>query len=151
MQVTRKTLFVAPPVERAVASLLTPNQSIYKQGTHFELITRESGAERTDLPIWQSMPGVVQFDTTGWGPVQRTDVPEVPGAFVLSNVLTTVECDQLRDISEAMGYTEDAPVSLARHIRRNENCVWIADDSIWKPIWWVLCRAPPLLVTHLAS
>ena len=32
-------------------------------------------------------------------------------------------------------YTEDAPVSLGRNVRRNENCVWLADDSLWLPIW----------------
>lgn len=29
-----------------------------------------------------------------------------------------------------MGYTEDAPVSLGRQIRRNENCVWVADPEM---------------------
>jgi len=67
--------------------------------------------------------------------VKKTEVPNVPGAFVLSNVLTVVECEQLRELSEAMGYTPDAPVSLGRNIRRNENCVWIADDTLWRPIW----------------
>ena len=34
-----------------------------------------------------------------------------------------------------MGYTPDAPVSLGRNVRRNENCVVIADDTLWRPIW----------------
>ena len=29
-----------------------------------------------------------------------------------------------------MGYSEDAPVSLARDVRQNENCVWIADEAL---------------------
>jgi len=60
---------------------------------------------------------------------------QVPGAFVLSNVLTEAECDSIADLSESMGYTEDAPVSLGRRIRKNQNCVIIADDTLWKPIW----------------
>ena len=34
------------------------------------------------------------------------------------------------EVSEAMGYSEDAPVSLARDVRQNENCVWIADEAL---------------------
>mmetsp|Transcript_39663 Transcript_39663/g.98879 ORF Transcript_39663/g.98879 Transcript_39663/m.98879 type:complete len:286 (-) Transcript_39663:131-988(-) len=144
MRVSRKSLWSPPKIERAVATLLALPQPHCERGQHFELVTRESGSERSDLPIWASKAGVVHFDANGWGPVQRTDVPEVPGAFVLSNVLTKVECDQLRALSEAMGFTPDAPVSLARNIRRNENCVWIADDSLWRPIWErVAAHMPP--------
>lgn len=56
------------------------------------------------------------------GPVSR--------AKVLHNVFSDEECDQLIAASEAMGYLEDAPVSLGRHIRQNENCVWIADAEM---------------------
>ena len=49
---------------------------------------------------------------------------------MLHNVFSDEECDQLVAASEAMGYTEDAPVSLGRHIRQNENCVWIADTEM---------------------
>ncbi|CAL1132136.1 unnamed protein product [Cladocopium goreaui] len=52
------------------------------------------------------------------------------GNKVLHNVFSDEECDQLVAASEAMGYTEDAPVSLGRHIRQNENCVWIADTEM---------------------
>ena len=51
---------------------------------------------------------------------------------MLHNVFSDEECDQLIAASEAMGYTEDAPVSLGRHIRKNENCVWIADAEMTK-------------------
>ena len=29
-----------------------------------------------------------------------------------------------------MGYSEDAPVSLGRNVRHNENCVWVADAPL---------------------
>ena len=79
-----------------------------------------------------------------YGPVERHDVPGVQGAFVLSNVLAVDECEQILRLSEAMGYTEDAPVSLGRNVRRNENCVWLADDSLWLPIWRrIAAHMPP--------
>jgi len=45
-------------------------------------------------------------------------------------VYSAEECRQIVAASEAMGYTEDAPVSLARNIRHNENCVWVADEEM---------------------
>ena len=46
-------------------------------------------------------------------------------------------------------YTEDAPVSLGRNVRRNENCVWLADDSLWLPIWKrIAAYMPPSSVPH---
>ena len=47
-------------------------------------------------------------------------------------------------------YTEDAPVSLGRNVRRNENCVWLADDSLWLPIWKrIAAYMPPRLALTL--
>jgi len=54
---------------------------------------------------------------------------------VLTNVLSKDECEQVIALTESMGYQEDAPVSLARNIRRNENCVWVTDDSITDAIF----------------
>lgn len=140
----RRTMWLAPRVERIATAGLALLPNAYENGVHYSLLQREPGSERHDLPIWVSHPGTVVFEEGKWGPVERTDVPGVPGAFVLSNVLTCAECDQLRNLSEAMGYTEDAPVSLGRRIRRNENCVWIADDSLWRPVWSrVVSHMPP--------
>ena len=130
-----KSIWSAPAVERLASTLLPAAlPSKYLKNQDFQLLTRESGSERRDLPIWVSTPETIRWSET-FGPVARTEVPGVQGAFVLSNVLSVEECTQLLQLSEAMGYTEDAPVSLGRHIRRNENCVWLADDSLWQPIW----------------
>ena len=40
------------------------------------------------------------------------------------------ECQNIIQLSEQMGYTQDAPVSLGRNIRHNENCVWIMDNDV---------------------
>jgi hypothetical protein len=47
---------------------------------------------------------------------------QVEGAFTLQNLLSREECQRLVQMSNAMGYTEDAPVSLGRRVRQNENC-----------------------------
>ena len=145
--VTSRRLWSPPAVERVAATLMA-TAATYKENVHYKLVTRESGSERHDLPIWTPSPNAVTY-TDGFGPIKRTDVPGVPGAFVLSNVLTDAECDAIGNLSEAMGYTEDAPVSLGRNVRRNENCVWLADDSLWLPIWKrIAAYMPPSSVPH---
>lgn len=60
---------------------------------------------------------------------------DVAGAFVLRGVLTAGECAQLGGLASAMGFRPDAPLSSGRPLRRNANLVWIADTSLWEPIW----------------
>jgi hypothetical protein len=45
-------------------------------------------------------------------------------------------------MTEAMGYREDAPVSLGRDIRRNENVVWFPDS---KTLTTILPHLPPTM------
>ena len=150
--VTSHKVWRPPSVERVAAALGAAAASIFdfRLGTHFSMVTRESGSQRDDLPIWAPSANVVPF-SDAWGPVRRSDVPGVPGAFVLSNVLTDAEADAVSALSEAMGYTEDAPVSLGRHIRRNENCVIIADSTLWQPIWQRVRQHMPPTVEHPAG
>ena len=51
------------------------------------------------------------------------------------NVLTIDECQDLIEASETMGYLPDAAVSLPRHIRHNDNLVWVVDDRTERCIW----------------
>eukprot|EP00927_Polykrikos_kofoidii_P063351 TRINITY_DN58160_c0_g1_i1.p1 TRINITY_DN58160_c0_g1~~TRINITY_DN58160_c0_g1_i1.p1 ORF type:complete len:285 (+),score=34.24 TRINITY_DN58160_c0_g1_i1:264-1118(+) len=108
----------------------------YEQGTHFSVVQLESGSQRCDLPIFTTVLGAVELDAdTERGPVSHMKAEGVPGGFVIKDVLTPRECDRLVKLAETMGYTEDAPVSLARHIRQNENCVWIADTELCNAIF----------------
>jgi len=146
LNVVRRWSWAPPHVEyyAHLSALLAPPPA-YQLGKHFSLVTREPGAERLDLPIWEPSPHAIPFSHE-YGSVQRTDVEGVPGAFVLSNVLSASECAHVAALSEAMGYTPDAPVSLGRNIRRNENCVIIADDTLWRPIWErVRQHMPPIV------
>eukprot|EP00392_Amoebophrya_sp_AT5.2_P018047 g18502.t1 len=71
---------------------------------------------------------------------QREDVSGAPGVFLLSNVLTEDECDQIVALSEQMGYCPDAPVSLSREIRQNDNCVWLADEQSLNKVVFDRCK-----------
>ena len=104
-----------------------------------------------DLRIFATTPGAVRFcdDTLVVPHVTSASVPHVPGAFVLSGVLTRQECAQLIACSEAMGFTKDAPVvrqsatasATAGNVSAGnaqvgiDNCCWLADDSLMKHLW----------------
>ncbi|KAJ8602873.1 hypothetical protein CTAYLR_010630 [Chrysophaeum taylorii] len=104
------------------------------------VVTREPGRDVPDLPVFAAPAAAV---TLGEDPSPSREVVDPSmGVFVLHNVLTASECEAIVATSEAMGYTEDAPVSLGRNVRQNENCVWIVapatNDKIFE-------RARPLL------
>jgi len=96
----------------------------------YRIVASESGSMRNDIPIFATEPGAVHLDDSSKPAVSREECPDIPGAFVLHDVCTPAECEQIIAASESMGYTEDAPVSLGRNIRQNENCVWIADGPL---------------------
>ena len=107
----------------------------YQEGSDFFVAAREPGSLFADLPIFAARKGVLRMEA----PLPAPTFNKVPGAeetaFVLTNVLGQDECDQIIALTESMGYQEDAPVSLARSIRRNENCVWVTDDAITETIF----------------
>ena len=138
----------------------------------FHVIHHEPGWQRRpknkhDLDIFYASPGMIAFDDDAaiGAHVARTDVPGVPGAFVLSGVLSGAECAQLVSASEAMGYARDEPTlrgggaasaGVAQQAGRPageaaraasasasagsaqdgiDNCVWLVDDSIMAHVW----------------
>eukprot|EP01048_Picozoa_sp_COSAG05_P007043 COSAG05_NODE_483_length_9358_cov_36.727184_7_plen_321_part_00 len=107
----------------------------------FNIVARESGSKRRGLPIFTSRPGLLHFDRAWHEGLLQKGLHDLeaekglPGSWLLPGVLTQGECEQLIAAAETMGFTEDAPVSLGRHIRQNMNNVWIADDSLWLPIF----------------
>jgi len=117
-----------PALARVKADTSLPT---FEEGKDFRLVCLESGSMRNDLPVNATTPGAIRLaqDTDVPSP-SRVDVDDVPGGFLLHDVLTTRECDQMIKLSETFGYTEDAAVSMARNMRQNENCVWIADDPL---------------------
>lgn len=105
-------------------------------GADFYVVSTEPGHSAPDLPAWAcSHPGSIRFDERPVAVIERKDLPEIPGAFHLLNVLSDEECDRFVQISEALGYHGDAPVSLPRSVRHNNNFNWIVDESVDGPVW----------------
>ncbi len=102
----------------------------------FYIVEREPGHTQFDLPLWTATsPAAIGLAAPEGSPVERVDVPDVPGGFHLLNVLDGPSCDALVKLGEELGYHEDAPVSLPRSIRHNNNFNWVVDESIDGPIW----------------
>jgi len=122
----------------------------------FRVVQYESGQTDDDLPIFEATAaGALQIldedvlfaaaggaqqecssATTTQLPARPTTVEHYPDSvFVIHNLLSRHECRRIVEFSEQMGYTEDAPVSLGRNIRRNENCVWIMDERVNRVIF----------------
>ncbi|MEE8589376.1 MAG: oxidoreductase, partial [Sulfurimonadaceae bacterium] len=90
----------------------------------------EVGAEKTPVATWASqIENPLALDAAYNKTVQRIEVESIPGAFQLLNIFTKDECDSFIDATEALGYTQDASVSLPRSVRHNENLVWVVDDT----------------------
>lgn len=105
-------------------------------GSNFYVIAHEAGAENNAIPCWanrDSNPAALDPDADA--SVQRHDIEDVPGAFQLLNVLSAAECARIVELSESLGYLEDAAVSLPRAIRHNDSFTWIIDDSTNDIIW----------------
>jgi len=77
----------------------------------------------------ESMPRVPHEGTV---PATRTDI-RLDGqlAFVIDNVLTPQECDDIVAAGESMGFIAAAPgIRTPPGMRMNKACHWIADESL---------------------
>lgn len=103
---------------------------------NFYVVAREPGAENPSLPTWTSHnenPTGLALDAPDR--VTRKDIPEVPGAFQLLNVFSKQECQAFIDTTEGLGFLPDAPVSLSRDVRHNDNVTWVVDETTNQIIW----------------
>ena len=102
----------------------------------FYIVAREPGAEHPALPTWANRRGnPAGLAASPTADITRVDIPEVPGAFQLRNVFSAGECRRLIELTESLGYLEDAPVSLPRQVRHNDNVTWVVDSDTDGLIW----------------
>jgi len=97
----------------------------------------ERGAEHPSLPAWgnRHFNAAHLSDNADVSQIERRELPQVPGAFQLLNVLSKDECDRLIKISEQLGFLPDAAVSLPRSVRHNDSLTWIVDEQTDGTIW----------------
>lgn len=59
---------------------------------------------------------------------QKFDIPNVPGAFLITGALTPYECDQFMAAAEAIQYSPEAVLGI-------DNVTMLADDTLLTPIF----------------
>ncbi len=102
----------------------------------FYVVAREPGAEHPALPTWANRDdNPAQLDRHYSAHIERETIAGVPGTYQLLNVLSPDECRRLIDLSEQLGYLEDAAVSLPREVRHNDNVVWVTDAQTDAILW----------------
>ncbi len=107
-----------------------------EQTPEFYIVALEPGAEHPSIPTWAcELDNPARLEPGVSNNIQRTEVDSVPGAFQLLNVVSHTECTQLVEITESLGYLQDAAVSLPRSIRHNDSLTWVADRPTTDIIW----------------
>lgn len=109
-------------------------------GAVTRVVSHVRGADRRppceqDLNIHMLSPNTIRFHATAPPPYARYDVPNVPGAFVMSGILSPDECRQVIRVAEGIGYSPDTVLGI-------DGIVLLADDSLMSPIYE---RVRPLL------
>lgn len=107
------------------------------KNANFYVVAHEAGAEHPALPTWANVGSnpAGLLESYSDKNITRQNLDGVPGAYQLLNVLSAAECQQLIELSEGLGYLQDAAVSLPRHVRHNDNVVWITDETTDALIW----------------
>ncbi|KAG0249540.1 hypothetical protein BG011_009203 [Mortierella polycephala] len=128
--------------EAALAKTLFTEEEAERYRDSFKIVSHQKGPLRRtpnlhDFTLYLSNPGTIRLcysdNLAAQPPVQRIDMPHVPGAFLLKDVLTRKECLQMISAAEAVGFTPDVPivgtaaesVSVLAH-----NFFWMADDQL---------------------
>ena len=115
---------------------MNTNFNKYQMKDQLYIIKNEPGFSEESLPTWTDRGNIKDlFDEEKSSQVSRVDIPEVPGAFQLLNVLSEKEADNFVNIANELGFHEDSPVSLPHHIRHNQNLNWIVSNVIDETIW----------------
>jgi hypothetical protein len=113
------------------------NTGLYDQKEDCKVVKYEKAKERFppnfyDLSIWTNVKDISLEDSKKT-PIKRIDVPEVPGAFVLTNVLSEMDCNKLRNMVETMGFDLDIPIGQSTetgHDSRAKGCVWVVNPNL---------------------
>ncbi|KAF9915623.1 hypothetical protein BX616_005714 [Lobosporangium transversale] len=138
--------------EAALAKTLFSEEEAEHYRASFRIVSHQKGPLRRtpnlhDFTLYLSKPDTVRLcyrdNPAVQPPVERIDMPHVPGAFLLKDVLTRKECHQMISAAESVGFTPDVPIvgSAAESISvLAHNFFWMADDQLLEHIF-MRCKA----------
>lgn len=73
----------------------------------------------------------------------RHEVPNVPGAFLLADVLSRDECRSIVAAAEAVGFAPDKPVGESGSSILAHNLYWLADSELMATLWSRIVQSLP--------
>ncbi|KAI8921974.1 hypothetical protein DFJ77DRAFT_5872 [Powellomyces hirtus] len=146
----------APCPRRTDPTVRLDAETDYK--SQFRVVSFEKGAERRtpnlhDFIMYTSVPGTIAHASESAPSVTRQNVPHVPGAFLLTDVLTPAQCTQILSATENVGFMPDAPIGSGAAAEQisvlAHNMFWLADDDILSMIF-ERCRPhlPPVVAPN---
>eukprot|EP00434_Breviolum_minutum_P020805 symbB.v1.2.018353.t1/scaffold1457.1/size117646/11 len=99
----------------------------------WRVLAHEKAADRMppnhyDLDIYTCPPSVLSLNVRPRRETQRHEMPGVDGGFVLTDVLSAEECNELRKATEQIGYRPDVPIS-SQLDERAHNVVLMANEA----------------------
>ncbi|TPX56507.1 hypothetical protein SpCBS45565_g08386 [Spizellomyces sp. 'palustris'] len=109
----------------------------------FRVVCHEKGPERRtpnlhDFILYTSTPGTIEPVPVNFPSVTRMDVANVPGAFLLCDVLSRSQCQQILSAVESVGFTPDAPLAGSASEQASvlaHNMFWLADTALLDAIF----------------
>jgi hypothetical protein len=109
----------------------------------FKVVLHQLGKDRKlknkfDFTLYLSNENTIKFNTLTM--VEKKLVPNVKGAFVLTNVLGLYECNQILNKTETIGYTPDCPIVETTDNSSHQsvlahNFFWLSDDSFLNSLY----------------
>ncbi|KAJ3347245.1 hypothetical protein HDU91_006828 [Kappamyces sp. JEL0680] len=108
----------------------------------FKVVYKEAGPERKppnahDMVLYTCPPLTIPCNEP-LEKVQKIEIPQLPGVFVLKNVLSVQECMDVLSAAETIGFTPDTPTGgSAEHLTSvlAHNFFWLADEEILERIY----------------
>ena len=97
-----------------------------------------------DLRLYSCEPSSVCFDADGGTAVARHDIPGVPGAFMLTGLLSRRECALLVNVAESMGFSPDHPVGQPEPTGIDA-CEWLVSDALQATIFQRAAPFAPII------
>lgn len=84
--------------------------------------------------LFTTTPSAIPLSSTPT-PTTSHPVPNVPGAFLLADVLSKDECRSIVASAEAVGFVPDQPVGGEGASVLAHNLYWMADEAFLSKIW----------------
>lgn len=131
----------SPPLFVPLPPVYDAEQQQQTEASAFSVVHSVPGSERKPpspfpLNIYSTAPDTIDLSSTSSSSERRRfDVPGVPGAILMTNILSSRECRRIIDVAETIGFKPDA-------IDNIDNIVWLADESLLQPMFE---RCRPLL------